>query len=42
MRLVDDGFVALDAHKIDRCTLAVESAGALIALGAALRHAMFL
>lgn len=37
-RLVDDVFVVLDAYKIDRCILAAESAGALTALGAALRR----
>jgi len=36
--LVDDVFVVLDAYKIDRCILAAESAGALTALGAALRR----
>jgi pimeloyl-ACP methyl ester carboxylesterase len=37
-RLVDDVFVVLDAYKVEKCVLAAESAGALTALGAALKH----
>lgn len=37
-RLIDDVFAVLDAHRIERCVLAAESAGALTALGAALKH----
>jgi pimeloyl-ACP methyl ester carboxylesterase len=37
-RLVDDVFEVLDAYKVERCVLAAESAGALIALGAALKQ----
>ena len=37
-RLVDDVFEVLDAHKLDRCVLAAESAGALTALGAAIKY----
>ena len=37
-QLVDDVFAVLDAYGIDNCVLAAESAGALTALSAALRH----
>ncbi len=37
-RLVDDVFAVLDAYGVERCILAAESAGALTALGAALKH----
>ena len=37
-RLVDDIFVVLDAHGIDRCILAGESAGAGVVISAAARH----
>jgi pimeloyl-ACP methyl ester carboxylesterase len=37
-RLVDDIFVVLDAHGIDRCVLAGESAGAGVVISAAARH----
>ena len=37
-RLVDDVFAVLDAYNVENCVLAAESAGALIALGAALKH----
>lgn len=37
-RLVDDVFAVMDAYQVARCVLAAESAGALTALGAALRH----
>lgn len=37
-RLVDDVFAVLDAFGIERCVLAAESAGAVTALGAALKH----
>lgn len=37
-RLVDDVFAVMDAHGIERCVLAAESAGALTALGAALKQ----
>ncbi len=37
-RLVDDVFAVMDAYQVKRCVLAAESAGALTALGAALRH----
>ena len=37
-RLVDDVFAVLDAYGIEQCVLAAESAGALTALGAALRQ----
>lgn len=37
-RLVDDVFAVLDAYQIDRAFLAAESAGAAIALGAALKN----
>ncbi|MBL8131716.1 MAG: alpha/beta hydrolase [Anaerolineae bacterium] len=36
--LVDDVFALLDAYKVGKCVLAAESAGALTALGAALKH----
>ena len=36
--LVDDVFAVLDAYNIGNCVLAAESAGALTALGAALKH----
>ena len=36
-RLVDDVFAVMDAHGVERCILAAESAGALTALGAVLR-----
>lgn len=36
--LVDDVFAIMDAHGIDTCVLAAESAGALTALGAALKQ----
>lgn len=36
--LVDDVFAVLDAYKVEKCVLAAESAGALTALGAALKH----
>jgi pimeloyl-ACP methyl ester carboxylesterase len=35
---VDDVFAVLDACNVEHCVLAAESAGALIALGAALKH----
>jgi pimeloyl-ACP methyl ester carboxylesterase len=37
-RLVDDVFVVLDANEVERCVLAAMSMGALVALGAVLRH----
>jgi pimeloyl-ACP methyl ester carboxylesterase len=37
-RLVDDVFAVLDAYGVKRCVLAAESAGALTAFGAALKH----
>jgi pimeloyl-ACP methyl ester carboxylesterase len=37
-RLVDDIFAILDAYHVEKCVLAAESAGALPALGAALKH----
>jgi len=37
-RLVDDISVVLDAHGIDRCVLAGESAGAGVVISAAARH----
>lgn len=37
-RLVDDVFAVLDAFNVENCVLAAESAGALTALGAALKH----
>ncbi len=37
-RLVDDVFAVLDAYNVENCVLAAESAGALTALGAALKH----
>jgi pimeloyl-ACP methyl ester carboxylesterase len=37
-RLVDDVFAVMDVFQVERCVLAAESAGALSALGAALRH----
>ena len=37
-RLVDDVFAVLDAYNVDNCVLAAESAGAITALGAALKH----
>jgi pimeloyl-ACP methyl ester carboxylesterase len=37
-RLVDDVFAVLDAYKVENCILAAESAGALTAFGAALKH----
>jgi pimeloyl-ACP methyl ester carboxylesterase len=37
-RLVDDVFTVLDAYDVDQCILAAESAGALTALGAALKN----
>jgi pimeloyl-ACP methyl ester carboxylesterase len=37
-RLVDDVFVVLDAYNVENCVLAAESAGALTALGAALKY----
>ena len=37
-RLVDDILVVLDAHGIDRCVLAGESAGAGVVISAAARH----
>lgn len=37
-RLVDDIFVVLEAHGIDRCILAGESAGAPVVISAAARH----
>ena len=37
-RLIDDVFAVMDAYQVERCVLAAESAGALTALGAALRH----
>lgn len=37
-RLVDDIFVVLDAHGINRCILAGESAGAGVVISAAARH----
>jgi len=37
-RLVDDVFAVLDAYKVEHCVLAAESAGALTALGAALKN----
>ncbi len=36
-RLVDDVFAVLDAYHVENCVLAAESAGALTALGAALK-----
>lgn len=36
--LVDDVFAVLDAYEVDQCVLAAESAGALTALGAALKR----
>jgi pimeloyl-ACP methyl ester carboxylesterase len=36
-RLVDDVFEVLDAYKVERAVLAAESAGAIVALGAALK-----
>jgi pimeloyl-ACP methyl ester carboxylesterase len=37
-RLVDDVFAVLDAYEVEHCVLAAESAGALTALGAALKQ----
>ncbi|MEO6063539.1 MAG: alpha/beta hydrolase [Thermoflexales bacterium] len=37
-RLIDDVFAVMDAYQVERGVLAAESAGALTALGAALRH----
>jgi len=37
-RLVDDIFAVLDAYNVEKCVLAAESAGALTALGAALKY----
>jgi pimeloyl-ACP methyl ester carboxylesterase len=37
-RLVQDVFAVLDAYGVEKCLLAAESAGALTAFGAALRH----
>ena len=37
-RMVEDVFAVMDAFRVDRCVLAAESAGALTALDAALRH----
>jgi 3-oxoadipate enol-lactonase len=37
-RLVDDVFAVLDSYEVEQCVLAAESAGALTALGAALRQ----
>lgn len=37
-RLVDDVFAVLDAYTVEQCVLAAESAGALTALGAALKN----
>jgi len=37
-RLVDDVFAVLDAYAVEHCVLAAESAGALTALGAALKN----
>lgn len=37
-RLVDDVFAVLDSYGIEHCVLAAESAGALTAFGAALKH----
>lgn len=37
-KLVDDVFAVLDHYNIENCVLAAESAGALTALGAALKH----
>ncbi len=37
-RLVDDVFAVLDAYAVEHCVLAAESAGALTALGAALKQ----
>jgi pimeloyl-ACP methyl ester carboxylesterase len=37
-RLVDDIFVVLDAHGVDRCVLGGESAGAGVVISAAARH----
>lgn len=37
-RLVDDVFAVLDAYNVENCVLAAESAGALTALGAALKY----
>jgi pimeloyl-ACP methyl ester carboxylesterase len=37
-RLVDDVFAVLDAYNVEHCILAAESAGALTALGAALKN----
>ncbi len=37
-RLVNDVFAVLDAYAVEQCVLAAESAGALTALGAALRN----
>jgi pimeloyl-ACP methyl ester carboxylesterase len=37
-RLVEDVFAVLDAYAVERCVLAAESAGALTALGAALKN----
>ena len=36
--MVDDVFAVLDAYGIEQCVLAAESAGAVTALGAALKH----
>ena len=36
--MVDDVFTVLDAYGIEQCVLAAESAGAVTALGAALKH----
>lgn len=37
-RLVEDVFAVLDAYNVEHCVLAAESAGALTALGAALKY----
>lgn len=37
-RLVDDVFAVLDAYNVEHCVLAAESAGAITALGAALKN----
>ncbi len=37
-RLVDDVFAVLNAYSVEQCVLAAESAGALTALSAAIRH----
>lgn len=37
-RMVDDIFAVMDAYGVERCTLAAESAGVSIAVGAALRR----